>query len=47
VALVEGGEWQAPPGLETHPMFRGYAVFLLGRERRWGEVRFRTRRSSG
>lgn len=47
VALVEGGEWKAPPGLETHPMFRGYAVFLLGRERRWGEVRFRTRRSSG
>lgn len=31
VALVEGGEWQAPPGLETHPMFRGYAVFLLAR----------------
>lgn len=29
VALVEGGEWQAPPGLETHAMFRGYAVFLL------------------
>lgn len=34
VALVEGGEWQAPPGLETHPQFRGYAVFLLARERR-------------
>jgi hypothetical protein len=29
VALVEGGQWQAPPGLEAHPMFRGYAVFLL------------------
>lgn len=29
VALVEGGEWQAPPGLEANPMFRGYAVFLL------------------
>lgn len=29
VALVEGGEWQAPPGLERHPQFRGYAVFLL------------------
>jgi len=29
VALVEGGEWQAPAGLEAHPQFRGYVVFLL------------------
>lgn len=34
VALVEGGEWQAPPGLEAHPMFRGYAVFLLAPRQR-------------
>lgn len=34
VALVEGGEWQAPAGLEAHPMFRGYAVFLLRPEPR-------------
>lgn len=33
VALVEGGEWQAPPGLERHPGFRGYAVFLLAAPR--------------
>lgn len=29
VALVEGDEWTAPPGLEAHPQFRGYVVFLL------------------
>jgi len=29
VALVEGGVWRAPPGLERHPRFRGYVVFLL------------------
>nr|WP_144904215.1 DUF3142 domain-containing protein [Novosphingobium taihuense] len=29
VALVEGGEWQAPPGLESQPQFKGYVVFLL------------------
>ncbi len=29
VALVEGGEWQAPPLLARHPQFRGYVVFLL------------------
>lgn len=29
VALVEGGQWRAPAGLERHPQFRGYAVFLL------------------
>lgn len=29
IALVEGGEWQVPPGLESDPEFRGYVVFLL------------------
>lgn len=29
VALVEGGAWRAPRGLEQHPRFRGYVVFLL------------------
>lgn len=29
VALVEGGEWRAPPGLADDPEFRGYVVFLL------------------
>lgn len=29
VALVEGGDWKAPPGLESDPEFRGYVVFLL------------------
>ncbi len=29
IALVEGGEWRAPPGLERNPQFRGYVVFLL------------------
>lgn len=29
VALVEGGEWSAPPGLEADPEFRGYVVFLV------------------
>jgi hypothetical protein len=29
VALVEGGEWRAPAGLESDPEFRGYVVFLL------------------
>ncbi len=31
VALVEGGEWQEPPGLRADPHFRGYVVFLLPR----------------
>jgi hypothetical protein len=31
VALVEGGEWHAPPGLAKDPQFRGYVVFLLPR----------------
>lgn len=31
VALVEGGQWRAPPDLERAPNFRGYVVFLLPR----------------
>jgi hypothetical protein len=26
--LLEGGDWQAPPGLESHPFLQGYVVFL-------------------
>ncbi|OYW48207.1 MAG: hypothetical protein B7Y36_15520 [Novosphingobium sp. 28-62-57] len=33
VALVEGGEWQAPAMLKTQPQFRGYVVFLLAPKR--------------
>lgn len=29
VALAEGGKWAPPPGLERHPRFRGYVVFLV------------------
>lgn len=29
VALVEGGQWRAPPGLARDPEFRGYVVFLV------------------
>jgi hypothetical protein len=29
VGLLQGGEWAAPSGLEKHPKFRGYVVFLL------------------
>ena len=29
IALVEGGAWRAPEGLESDPNFRGYVVFLL------------------
>ena len=29
VALVEGGEWQAPDHLAEDPFFKGYVVFLL------------------
>ncbi|MCL2161736.1 MAG: DUF3142 domain-containing protein [Betaproteobacteria bacterium] len=29
VGLLQGGEWRVPPGLESHPYFRGYVVFLL------------------
>jgi hypothetical protein len=28
VGLLEGGEWDAPAGLEVNPWFRGYVVFL-------------------
>jgi len=28
IGLLQGGEWRAPPGLETNPKFRGYVVFL-------------------
>ena len=29
VALAEHGAWNAPPGLASHPAFRGYVVFLM------------------
>jgi hypothetical protein len=29
IGLLQGGDWQAPAGLEAHPYFRGYVVFLL------------------
>lgn len=29
VGLVQGGDWQPPPGLGANPWFRGYVVFLL------------------
>lgn len=29
IALVEGGDWQAPENLARDPHFRGYVVFLL------------------
>ncbi|HEY6814973.1 MAG TPA: DUF3142 domain-containing protein [Croceibacterium sp.] len=28
IGLIEGGEWQAPAGLERDPEFEGYVVFL-------------------
>jgi hypothetical protein len=28
IGLLEGGDWTAPPGLESNPWFRGYVVFL-------------------
>jgi hypothetical protein len=31
IGLIQGGEWQAPPGLEKHPHFQGYVVFLVNR----------------
>jgi hypothetical protein len=34
VALVENGEWRAPPGLAADPEFKGYVVFLLPGRRR-------------
>ena len=32
IGLLQGGEWRVPPGLESHPYFRGYVVFLLNQE---------------
>lgn len=29
IALVEGGDWRAPAGLESDPNFMGYVIFLL------------------
>ena len=29
VALVQGGEWREPAGLQADPLFRGYVVFLV------------------
>lgn len=29
IGLLQGGEWSPPVGLERHPMFRGYVVFLV------------------
>ncbi|MPT48980.1 MAG: DUF3142 domain-containing protein [Sphingobium sp.] len=34
IALVEGGEWRAPPALVNDPHFRGYVIFLLPPVRR-------------
>ncbi len=28
IGLLQGGEWQAPPGLAANPYFRGYVTFL-------------------
>ena len=28
IGLLQGGEWRAPDGLASQPMFRGYVVFL-------------------
>jgi hypothetical protein len=29
IGLLQGGEWEAPAGLEGYSMFRGYVVFLV------------------
>jgi hypothetical protein len=29
IGLLDGGDWQAPAGLEADPMFKGYVVFLV------------------
>lgn len=29
IGLLQGGEWEAPPGLEANPNFRGYVMFLV------------------
>jgi hypothetical protein len=28
IGLLQNGEWQAPAGLESNPLFKGYVVFL-------------------
>lgn len=28
IGLLQGGEWHMPPGLSSHPWFRGFVVFL-------------------
>jgi hypothetical protein len=33
IGLIQGGEWQAPPGLEANPRFRGYVMFLVNPRR--------------
>jgi hypothetical protein len=33
IGLLQGGEWQAPPGLAANPWFRGYVVFLQNPDR--------------
>jgi hypothetical protein len=32
IGLLQGGEWEAPEGLEANPNFRGYVVFLLNQK---------------
>jgi hypothetical protein len=32
IGLIEGGEWAAPASLGRDPQFRGYVVFLTGRD---------------
>jgi hypothetical protein len=29
LGLVEGGDWDPPPGLAADPWFRGYVIFLV------------------
>lgn len=29
IGIIQGGDWDAPAGLEANPHFRGYVVFLL------------------
>jgi len=29
IGLLQGGDWSPPPSLGRHPLFRGYAVFLV------------------
>ncbi|MDE2383191.1 MAG: DUF3142 domain-containing protein [Alphaproteobacteria bacterium] len=34
IGLLQGGDWQPPPGLQANPQFRGYVVFLLNGPRK-------------